>query len=327
MNDMFALLKRIRTLRKYLFLLLLRAPFDTVRAWMLANLMRSTFRLIEEGNAAGLLTECVLYGLLCAGLFFYNGMVWSCYAAFAAKIEVVLQRMMFARFLCFSFEETEGRAGGEWITRLNSDIHAAFLMLNGPLNMPHLAVSVLNVAVSSLLLGNASVPVFLITWLFLLPYPVLNKKIVTQRLPDLKQKAQNALAKNTSAISPMITEADTIVIYDAGKLLMRECELSSRKLLRINMEMHVRKAVSAGLLQILGLGGYLVLLFTGTVMITDGEMTFAGLTYSFQLRGSVIGAVLMLVTCVNNIKTNAVCARRVNDTLNEQSTACLMRKG
>lgn len=327
MNDLVDLLKRMRTLRKYFFLLLLRAPFDAARTWMLANLMRSTFQLVEEGNTAGLLAECALYGLLCAGLFFYNGMVWSCYAAFAAKLEVMLQRMMFAKFLCLTLEEMEGKAGGEWITRLNSDIHAAFLMLNGPLNMPHLAVSVLNLTVSSLLFCKVSVPIFLVTWLFLLPYLFLNKRIVTDRLPDLKRKAQNALSKNTSAIGPMITEADTIVIYDAGKLLVCKCESASRKLLRINMEMHVRKAASAGLFQILGLGGYLVLLFTGMILMADGEMTFAELTYSFQLRGAVIAAVLMYITCVNNIKANAVCVRRVNDTLKEQPTAHSVRKG
>ncbi len=317
MNDLVMLLKRMYVLRKYVFLLLLRAPFDALRAWMLANLMRSTFRFIGERNETGLLTQCVLYGLICAGLFFYNGMVWSIYASFAAKTEVMLQRMMLSKLLAAPLREIECRFNGEWITRLNSDIHAAFLLLNGPLNMPHLAVSAMNIAVLTVLFCNVSPKMFLITWLFLLPYLFLNKRIVLNHLPALKDKSQNALAGSTSAISPLITEADAIVIYDAGELLMHVCEKRSRKLLRINMEMHVRKGVLAGLLQMLGLGSYLVILFAGLVATGEEKTEFDGLTYLFQLRSSLIAAVLMFMTCVNNMKANAVCVRRVNDTLQE----------
>ncbi len=39
MSDLGELLKRMGIRCKYLFLLLLRAPFDAFRTWMLANLL------------------------------------------------------------------------------------------------------------------------------------------------------------------------------------------------------------------------------------------------------------------------------------------------
>ena len=45
------LIKRLGMGRRYVLLLLLRAPFDGARAWMLAALMKSVFRCLEAGDA------------------------------------------------------------------------------------------------------------------------------------------------------------------------------------------------------------------------------------------------------------------------------------
>ena len=69
MSDLGELLKRMGIWRKYLFLLLLRAPFDAFRTWMLANLLRSVWGCVETQDSTSLLKICVGYGLLCAMLF------------------------------------------------------------------------------------------------------------------------------------------------------------------------------------------------------------------------------------------------------------------
>ncbi len=94
MSDFFGLLRRMRVLRKYVFLLLLRSPFDALRTWMLANLLKTTFHCLEINDADRLFTVCMIYGLLCALLFFYNGTVWGIYAAFSARLEAGLQKAM-----------------------------------------------------------------------------------------------------------------------------------------------------------------------------------------------------------------------------------------
>ena len=131
MSDLGELLKRMGIRCKYLFLLLLRAPFDAFRTWMLANLLRSVWGCVERQDSTSLLKICVGYGLLCAMLFLYNGIVWSSYAAFAAKAEAWLQEELLGKILSLPLKRIESRLGGEWITKWNSDIHGAFLMMNG----------------------------------------------------------------------------------------------------------------------------------------------------------------------------------------------------
>ncbi|MDE5698945.1 MAG: hypothetical protein K2I96_16330 [Lachnospiraceae bacterium] len=78
MGDLIQLVRRMGIWRQYIILLLLRSPFDAFRTWMLANLMKSVFVCLETDNSGAFLKLCVVYGLLCAMLFVYNGIIWAC---------------------------------------------------------------------------------------------------------------------------------------------------------------------------------------------------------------------------------------------------------
>lgn len=317
MSDLGKLIKGMGVWRKYLFLLLLRSPFDTVRTLMLANLMKSVFLCLETDHSGSLLEICVVYGLICTMLFIYNGVVWSHYAAFAARTEVWLQKKMFRKILDLSLKRVDSRFSGEWITRLNSDIQAAFTMMNGPLNIPHLTVAVINTMLSSFLMFKSSLLFLSVTWMFIVLQLFINYKTVLEAVPRLKEESQNAMAESTSAIKPLITEADTILLYDAEEMMMRNCEENSRKLMKVNMKIHVRSALSDVGMRLSGIGGYLVILLMGYGFIYDETMAFSDVVYCFQVRGSIMAGVFMLVTCLNNLKANSVCVKRVCETLEE----------
>ncbi|MBD5488653.1 MAG: ABC transporter ATP-binding protein [Lachnospiraceae bacterium] len=317
MSDFGKLIREMGIWRKYFFLLVLRAPFDAIRTWMLASLMRSVFRCLEAGNTGSLLEICAVYGLLCMMLFMYNGVVWSNYAAFAAKTEVRIQQKMFHKILSLPLKRVGSRFSGEWITRLNSDIQAAFTMMNGPLNIPHITVAVINTMLSSFLMLKSSLLFLTVTWAFILLQLLVNYKTVLMAVPKLKEESQNAMAENTSAIKPLITEADAILLYDAEEMMIKKCEENSRKLMKINMKIHVRSALSDVGMRLFGIGGYLVILLMGYGFISGEKMAFSDVVYCFQVRGSIMAGVFMLVTCLNNLKANSVCVKRVCDILEE----------
>lgn len=317
MSDFCKLIKRMGIWRKYVFLLLLRAPFDAVRTWVLANLLKEVFLCLETNNSGMLPEICVVYGLLCGGLFIYNGIIWSNYAEFAAKTEVRLQKKMFNKILSLPFKRITSRFSGEWITRLNSDIQAAFMMMNGPMNIPHLAVAVINTIMSSFLMMKSS-PLFLgMTWLFITLQLLTNYNTVIKAVPKLKEESQNAMSENTSAIKPLITDADTILLYDAGELMMKNCDDTSRKLMNTNMKIHMRNALNDAFMRLFGIGGYIMILLMGFGFISRGTMEFSDLIYCFQIRGSVMAGIFMLITCINNLRTNSVCVKRINDIFEE----------
>ena len=317
MSDFSRLIKGMGIWRKYIFLLLLRSPFDAIRGWMLANLMKSVFLCLETDDSGLLLKICVGYGLFCAVLFIYNGIIWSSYAAFSAGAEARLQKKMLDKILDLPLKRVERRFSGEWITRLNSDIQAVFTMMNGPLNMPHLAVAVISTMFSSFLMLKSS-PLFLcVTWMFIVFQLFMNYKLVLEAVSKLKNESQNAMAETTAAVKPLITDADIILLYNAGALLMQNCETSSRNLMKSNMKIHVRNALSDACGRLLGIGGYLVILIIGYGFISNGTMAFSDVVYCFQVRGSMIAGMMMLVICLNNLKANAVCVKRVNGVFEE----------
>lgn len=317
MSDFCKLIKRMGIWRKYIFLLLLRSPFDAVRTWVLANLLKAVFICLETNNSETLPEICVVYGLFCGGLFIYNGIIWSNYAAFSAKTEVWLQKKMFNKILGLPLKRINSRFSGEWITRLNSDIQAAFMMMNGPMNIPHLVVAIINTILSSFLMLKSS-PLFLgMTWMFIAFQLFTNYNTVIKVVPKLKEESQNAMSENTSAIKPLITDAETIRLYDAGELMMKNCDDTSRKLLKTNMKIHMRNALNDACMRLLGIGGYLVIMFMGYGYISKGTMAFSDLIYCFQIRGSVMAGMFMLINCINNLKANSVCVKRINDIFEE----------
>ena len=224
---------------------------------------------------------------------------------------------MFDKILSSPLKRIDHHFSGEWITRLNSDIQAAFAMMNSPLNIPHLAVAIINILLSCLLMMRSSVLFLGITCIFAIPQLIMNDKIVLKAIPKLKAASQNAMAKNTSAIKPLLTEADTILLYDAKGLMRTHCAETSRRLMKINMKMHVRQAISDAGMRLFGIGGYLMILLTGYRLIYSGTMAFSDVVYCFQVRGSILSGIFMLITCLNNLKANSVCIKRINDTFEE----------
>lgn len=320
MNELWKLIKRMGIQRKYIILLLLRSPFDALRTWMLAGLMKSVFLFLEtDAYITGSLPEiCVVYGLISTMLFVYNGVIWSMYAAFSARVEALLQKRVLEKLLGLTLKQADSHFSGEWITKLNSDIQAAFTMMNGPLNIPHLAVAVVNTILSLFLMFRGSLLFLGITWIFILAQLFFNYKIVLKSIPRLKEEAQNAMSENTSAIRPLITDADAILLYDAGGLMLKKCDESSRKLMKINMKIHVRDALSDTGMRLFGATGYLVILFIGYRFVCNGTMAFSDVVYFFQVRGSMIAGVSMFITCLNNIKANSVCLKRIMEDVYEK---------
>jgi len=301
--------------RKYIFLLILRAPFDALRTWMLANLLKSVFLCIEEGVLSHLVTVCLFYGICCFMLFAYNGTIWSIYASFAVKTEAKLLYLMTEKILNMPLVRIRKDTKGEWLTRLNSDIQTAINVMNAPGNMVHLTVALLNTVLSSFLLLFESGLLFWVTWLCILPHLFINYQLVIKSVPAYKKEAQQAMAENTAALEPLITEAETILIYEAEELVLRQYEKASRKLLRANLAMHLRQALSSSIFQLFGQGGYFLLLLIGYGLIYNEIMTLSDLLYCFQVRGAAFSGMFMFMNCRNIVKSNMVCVKRVNDTL------------
>lgn len=319
MCELAKLIRRLGIRRKYILLLLMRSPFDAFRTWMQAYLMKSVFLCLEMEEMGRLLTVCVSGGLLCAMLFLYNGTVWSFFAAFAAAVEARLRREMTEKIMGMPYKRMHDRSSGEWITRLDGDIQAAVNMMNAPLNIPHAATASINAALSCFLLLRGSPALFAITWLFLLPHLLINYLLVLRRVPDLQEESRAAMADVTSSVEPLIAEAESIVLYDAGSLMLEKCGRDSRRLMRTNLRMHLRRGVGDMVFHLLGIGGYLALLTAGLAMIAVGKMAFSDFAYCSQLRGSILGSVLMLITCKSNIRINSVCVKKVNEALTGDS--------
>ncbi|HOL91631.1 MAG TPA: ABC transporter ATP-binding protein [Clostridiales bacterium] len=303
------------TFRRFVILTLFRLPFDTLLNIVNALFLEYAFDAVNGADKKGLMTACALFGVVNIFLFLYNGTVWTIYSAFAARWAAALRRKLFRHISSLSLKQMEDRTAGEWITRLNSDLMAAAAVLNEPIHLPHAAVALVNICVSSVILFLTDPKMFGLVILFVAPHLLISQLVVAKPMTRLKADVQEAMAKNTSDMHAIIACADTALIYDAQGFLLKRFEKSSMEIMKKNMRLHNRRALGNGLLPLMGISGYFALLLAGGVQIAGGMMTFGSLTAVLQYRGGLLKSMMMLVNCIINLKTAMAGVRRVCETM------------
>jgi len=315
MRDLKALFAITGGGRRFLLLLLLRAPFDALHTALYARFLQGSFNAIQQGSAGMLYGICLLFGIGSLLLFLYNGSVWTLYATTATRWIGRLRRRLFGHLTGLSLQQMEAKPSGEWMTRLNADVLAATALLNQPLHLPHAACACVNILASSAVLLAMNPALYGLIALFVLPHLLISHLVIARPMARLAKAAQEATAQNTTDLNALVTNADTALLYDAQPFLLGRFERSSKALRRANMAMRRRNALGAGLLPLMGMSGYLMVLLVGGVWIANGTLTFGDLTAAFQYRGGVLVGGMMFAACLTNIQAARAGVQRVNETL------------
>jgi ABC-type multidrug transport system fused ATPase/permease subunit len=302
-------------IRRFIILTLLRSPFDALYTVIQACFLRFAFETINRENKNELLHVCVLFGIGSLFLFLYNGTVWTLYAAYVVKWVGKIRRKLFGHISCLPLRQIEAKPSGEWITRLNIDVMAATALLNQPMHLPHAVVSAVNICVSSMILILMSPGIYGLIIMFVIPHILISYLYIAGPMTRFAMNAHNAAAKNTADMNVLVTCADTAVLYDAQKFLLKRFEESSLELRKANMKILHRRAIESGLLQLPGMCGYLAILLLGGGSIAAGTMTFGELTAAFQYRSGLLKGLMMLLNSLLNIKTALAGVKRVNETM------------
>jgi ABC-type multidrug transport system fused ATPase/permease subunit len=316
LHEMIKLLNTTGSGLRFLLLLILRCPFDAAMTIVNASFLQHAFDAIAQNDAGRLITVCLTFGVMSLCLFLYNGTIWSIYAPFATRMEGRLRVKLFEKISMFSYERIEVTPQGEWLTRLNTDVQMPF---SRSVHLPHAACAIINICVSAVILWRMNPAVFGYVLLFVIPHIYISQLFIARAMPELNKKSLEATAANTGELTALITCADIAALYDGRDYLMKRFEISSLHLLRTNMKIRSRNALSATILPLFGMGGYLVLLIMSGSWIADGHFTFGDLTAAFQYRGGVLAGSLMLINCLISIQASMAGIRRLNETMSEKT--------
>jgi ABC-type multidrug transport system fused ATPase/permease subunit len=301
--------------RRFVILTLLRLPFDPFYNIIHALFLKHAFDAVNDTDKSALATACALFGVGSILLFLNNGTVWTIYSAFVARWTAALRRKLFRHISSLSLKQMEERTAGEWITRLNADLRAAAAVLDQPIHLPHAAVSLANICVSSIILASASPMMFGLVILFAAPHLLISQLAVVRPMTRLAADVQEAMAENTSDMDTVIACADTALVYDAQGFLLERFEKSSLNVMRKSMRLHRRRALGNGLIPLMGISGYLALLLAGGSRIAGGAMAFGSLIAVLQYRVGFLKSLNMFLNSMTNIKTAMAGVKRVCETM------------
>lgn len=306
--------KKVGESHTYIKLLILRCPFDATSTILNAYFLQYCFESINQGSENKLRSTCMYFAIASALLFLYNGSVWSLYAKFATRFVGKLRKMVFSSILHMPIKKFDEKSSGEWMTRLNSDAQMTINLINAPLNIPHAFVSVVNIAVSALLLYQINTTLTFFTLLFVIPHVVVNRKLVYTKVAKLMEQSQEYVERNVTCFSTFITCADIVSLYDAKDFVMEAYENSSIEIVRSNLRIHRKKAINNLVIPLFGMSGYIVILLLGLVMIRGNVLTFGTLTAALQYRGAILMGTMLFINSMTEIRTNAVGLRRMEET-------------
>lgn len=315
MHELRDLFRMTGGLKRFLILLLLRCPFGALYTIVQASFLQYSFNAINHGSMEELYLTCALFGIGCLLIFLYNGTVWTQFSAFVIKWVAAMRRKLYGHISGLSLQQIESKVSGEWFTRLNADVQCASAILNQSIHLPHAAVSIVNICVSSLILVTMNPAIFVLVLLFLIPHMLISWYFVIKPMTKLSMDIQQETDRNTTDLNAIVTCADIALLYNAQYFLLESFEESSRNLRKANMRVKWSSAIGNGLLPLIGMSGYLVILLVGSVWISAGTMTFGDLTASFQYRGEVLSGTMMFISSLINIKTALAGVKRVNETM------------
>lgn len=315
LNDFRKFFSFIGHKKQFLFLLLLRCPFDALRTIISANYLNMSFQAINENNSSQLYMACLFFGIGSSLLFLYNGSIWMTYAGFSIRLIRILREKLFGHVSGISQKQIESKSSGDWFTRLNADVGQASAIFSQPLNLPHAATSTVSICVSAIIISTLQPTIFFLVILFLIPHLLISQLLIAKPIRLLSKKSQETTADTTAKLNTIITCSDTAILYDGKDFLWRQFEESSKNLRKVNMKIRKQNALGDAILPMLGMSGYLTILLFGGNLIRNGQLTFSELTSLFQYRGGVLVGSLVLTNCFITIKTSLAGVQRVLETM------------
>lgn len=314
-GSLYRIFKRLGGLGRYLFLLILRCPVDTILCIINACFLNHVFDALEQGALLKLYRICLQFVVANFCLFFYNGIVWGKFAVFSARFMGRLKESVFHTMLGLPMEKLESKSDGAWLTRTNSDANMTMNLINGALNIPHFVFAVVRIVTASAILGSISPLLLMVELAVLIPHAIIRQKLVVLPLEKLNRQVQEQVEQATVSMAAMIECSDIIRLYDAQELLLNHYQEKSLQVVKYRLQMNLRKAMGEFVHLLLSRGGYLLLFFLGCqqLIIRTTSMEFGTLTAALQYRGAMVMGTMMLLNSMVEIRKNSIGLKRMEE--------------
>lgn len=310
----YGMLKDSGQKRIFFVMILLRLPFDTLRAMLAANMLEKFLRVADTGTYEDLFRCFIGFLILSILLFAYNMTVWMTISVrTSVNFHNGVKRNVFKALLNLSAEEMAQESVGDRISRLNNDTDTAINYLNAPVNYMHMVIALCNVICSSLFMLFLNPELYILTVLIAGISFTINTGAVTREITEILSKSRDKFAGLTGMLSLMLAGKEAVEIYDAREFLISKTEESSRNIMKQNMKAWQKTAVSSMVMTLSGGLGYLVLLIAGDRMMGKRIEDFAKLTKITQYRANMIMSVGLVNDCIVNMRGNLVGVKKVTE--------------
>jgi len=309
------MLKELGIKKQYCVLLALRTPFETARNLINAVFLKLAFDAIGNSDKNQLLNIFLLFCAENVLLYAYNGTIWRFFATFYAKIQKKLKILIIENLLKKTMETIDKLASGDVLTRLNSDCHMACAIYGEPWNLVFLCNGIANLLVSSILFCLLNWKLFLIVMAFVIPHVLISSYVLAPAQYGIQNKLQKLSAELVDMYESYLNLADLVFLYDCSDFLLKKMENKNTEIRNLNIRRAIINGISAAILPLFGLSGYLVLMLCGAHQITAGLITFGTLMYACQLRGGILPTSMMIINSFSNISMNKAGMKRIQELL------------
>lgn len=297
-----------------LFLLLLRSPYAILSTGMYASLLMGGFAAMQTGDAAGL-SQCLgLFLITVLFLYAYNGGLWRITSAHYVKRLKALKLLLMNRLLDMDLAEMDMYAAGDVSTRLQTDTRLAGDLWFGNMHVPQILQAVLSITLATLILWRMDQRVCLLIWAATLPHLAANL-LMGRQVKAVAAQARTRASENAADMLTLMEGSVTARLYGAEAWLLARFERSCRAMEREQMRMAARHVWQNIIMRFFGQGGYLMLLFMGSLWIARGEMGLEALMAMLQYRSGLVAGIMLLTAGLLSMRAQSASVTRVEEVL------------
>ncbi len=315
-KEAYKMLKEIGIWKRFLIMMILRAPFDILNAVLTANLLGSFLRIAEQENKDRLVENGIIFLAFTILLFAYNMIVWS---VISSKTTVLLQKglrkKVFEEISKLPSDKLQGEYCADWFTRLNNDVDKASGYLTMPLNYMHMVIAAVNLIISSVIMLIMNKELYAIGMVPVFAAFFLNVFVISKRITEYKKKAQKGLVEYTEWIDMSLKNDEVLAIFDGKDFVREKIEEKSLTILKENMKAHNCASLCNMFYAFSGMFGYLMIMVKGNDIMGKGMNDFAELVKYTQYRANSLMSVNCVYNSIGNMKGNFVGVERVNEVI------------
>lgn len=274
--------------KKHIFIAFFAGLSGVFFSMLSAYMLKGVYTAVTSKNSTLLYKYICFFLLLLAGVFTYNCICWNLYGSSSARITGKIRKIILSKLCLLKLSDLENQHSADIMSILTNDLDSA---QGSYVNMKFYISTLLSSIIPTVLVLNTSSLLGLLIIVLGLMQLFINL-LVIKPLENQSIKIRKDMRNINSTFSDVLHNNMSIRLYCSEDFYMKVSSGISKSLYNSNMKLNIINTITMGINVCFGLLGYIIVLTTGSTLISKGKLNLPNLLFITQMRLMMIQGIL-----------------------------------